>query len=395
MRKEKSAPAIQKKASISGGLEELSDRIGWLHFRYFCHRRRILQKNPKFCFKFQTYHSIVVEIIINVMGKAMMQPNDQPEPAKLPYILTLAELSELSGASEKDLIAEIGESALMRFGITRFGVPSQYVRAYLEAGGVNYHFRTLAHINLKGGVGKTTSTVSLATRAVQYGFKTCILDLDSQGSASLAFGIIAEDDDPVFIDVWQQAGTMVMGSLYEIQPGLFLLPSSLENALLDISLANPTQQKRAVKSVCEVLRENGFDLVFIDCPPSLGAAVISSACAADCVIVPVGFDVFSQKGLELTVKEIAAIRETFGLAMPELKVLYNFFDRRVKKSVEIWQQLSSSYGNQLLSTPIRTTTQFTKATHQQATVFASTARSSSKEDYDHCLRELLNIKFNS
>lgn len=307
------------------------------------------------------------------------------------YLLTLSELAGLTGTPEKQLLADIDGQGLVRLGISQFAVLPQQVRDYLITHGVDYRFRTIAHINLKGGVGKTTSTISLATRAAQYGFRTCILDLDSQASASLAFGIVAEDDDPVFIDIWAQPAELLMASLHQIQDELFLLPSSLENALLDIALAKPVQQKQAVRNVCQVLQSRGFDLVFIDCPPSLGAAVISTACAADIIVIPVGFDVFSQKGLELTINEIGAICETFGLAMPQLKILYNFFDRRVKQSVEFWETLGARHGEQLLTTPIRTTTQFSKAVHGQGTVFSSTARSGSKEDFDQCLRQLLDI----
>lgn len=321
----------------------------------------------------------------------MTQSSAQSPPQRPTYILTVAELGDLTGDSEQHLLDAFREHHTVKLGGGKVGIPSQLIRPFLTERGLDYGFRVIAHANLKGGVGKTTSATTLATRAAEYGFKTCILDMDSQASASLAFGVIAADDEPIFIDIWQQADAMVMGSLREVQEGLSLLPSALENGLLDSSLASPTHQKNAVRGVCEVLRQHGFDLVIVDCPPSLGAAVISTICAADLIIVPVGYDVFSQKGLELTLAEITTICETFGLATPTVRILYTFFDRRVKQSLAVLDELAADHGERLLPVPIRTTTQFAKAANARGTVFADVGRNNSKEDYDRCLRHLLDI----
>ena len=323
----------------------------------------------------------------------MSTSGNAPEPgSRLDYILTLAELAAAVSESEQALLRQLEPEGTFKLRGNRVGILPPYVRSFLRERGVDYSFQVIAHINLKGGVGKTTSTISLATRAAQYGFRTCILDMDSQGSATLAFGVTPQEDEPIFIDIWHRPGDMLMAALHEIQPGLYLLPSALENGLLDISLSNPASQKNAVRGICDVLRENAFDLVLIDCPPSLGAAVISSACAADLIVIPVGFDTFSLKGLQLTVNELNAIHETFGLPKPELNVLYTLFDRRVKQSTTTLKKLTAQYGERLIPVPIRTSTQFSKATNTFNTVFAAPGQRSTKEDYDHCLRHLLNIR---
>jgi chromosome partitioning protein len=72
--------------------------------------------------------------------------------------------------------------------------------------------------------------------------------------------------------------------------------------------------------VCDALRTLGFDLVVVDCPPSLGAGPISAACAADVIVVPAGNDAFSLRGIELTMEEVATIRETFGLPPVTIRI---------------------------------------------------------------------------
>lgn len=310
------------------------------------------------------------------------------------YIFSISEFSQVIGMDDASLRAELSTDDLVRLPGNQWGVPPAAVRAYLTRHGASYDCQNIALINLKGGVGKTTSAVSLATRAAQYGCKTCVLDLDSQASATLALGVEPDDDDPIFIDVWQRPAEMLPAALWRLQDGLYLLPSSLENGLLDVSLANPVQQKNAVRGVCQVLREQGFELLILDCPPSLGAAVISAACAASTVLIPVGFDAFSQKGLRLTLQEVRAICETFGLAEPQFRILFTQYDRRVRQADAVLTYLQATYAEQLVPVPIRTTTRFAKASGSGKTIFAGSGRSSAKMDYDACLRYLWPISIN-
>ncbi len=198
-------------------------------------------------------------------------------------MLTASELASLVGKRNRDIVISSEKGKGHRLAGNRKGISPGMVREYLTGLGFSYPFSVVAHINLRGGIGKTTSTISAASRACQYGFKTCILDMDPQGSSSLAFDALPGQEDPIFYDVWQKPSEMVMGSLKKIGDYLYILPSSLENALLDSSLMNPSSQKKAVRGVCDELKANGFDLVVIDCPPSLGIAVISSICAADTI----------------------------------------------------------------------------------------------------------------
>ena len=305
------------------------------------------------------------------------------------YMITVGDLSRFTGQTEKHILNSFDKEALLRLPGGKRGIPPQHIKAYLSERKLNYSFKIVAHINLKGGTGKTTTTITAAARAAQYGFKTCILDMDPQGNASLAFDRMPEEDDPVFCDIWQNPGEMVMGSLKLVEDYLYILPSSLENSLLDVDLMNPRSQRHAVHGVCEELRKNGFDLVMIDCPPSLGTAVISTICAADTVVIPVCSDLFSMKGMELTLSEISSISKAFHLEPPETGILYTKFDKRIKVSKNALERISSKYQDQLLPVPIRTSSEFSKMLEKKKTVFALKGKSSAKEDYDMYLTYLL------
>lgn len=284
------------------------------------------------------------------------------------------------------------EAFLSRAGEARgsFFSPSQ-VRQGLAGLGFAYHPQVLAFINLKGGVGKTTSSVSLASRAVQLGFRTCLVDMDSQASASLALGVEAGEDSPVFHDVWPKPAEMVAGSLVRIQEHLHLLPSSLENGLLDSGLTQPAALKTAAAGVCRELLGQGFDLVVLDCPPSLGPAVVTAVCAAQTIVIPLGCDAFSLRGMRLTLKEVRSIRDTFGLPQPRVRLLLTGVDRRIKLWEKAWQELKRDHGELLLPVMIRTSSEFTRVLGLRRTVFAAGAKGTARQDYDRFTRLILGL----
>lgn len=306
-------------------------------------------------------------------------------------MLTTLDLCKLTEKTIQEVHGSLRQEQLVPLPGNKFGVPSSLVKQYLSGSGIDYSSRVIVFANMKGGVGKTTSAVTIATRAVQYGFKTCILDMDSQGSASFSFNMMPGDDDPIFCDIWQNPESMVMGALKEIDENLFLLPSSLDNGLLDLNLINPASQKNAVAGVCQALKNNDFDLIIVDCPPSLGTAVISSVCAADIIAIPVCSDAFSIKGLQLVLSETESICATFHLDMPKIEILYTRFDKREGLSGELFRKLRSQYKEFFYSKPIRTSTEFSKALAKNETIFASPRKSNGKEDYDHFARHLLKL----
>jgi chromosome partitioning protein len=307
------------------------------------------------------------------------------------YVISTNELAGVLDQAKDKFSKVFDKNLLIKLPGGKRGIPPQMLRAYLSEKGVDYSFRVIAYINLKGGTGKTTSTISTATRAAQYGFKTCILDMDSQANASLAFDRMPDEDDPIFFDIWQNPTNMVMGSLQRIDDHLYILPSSLENSMLDINLINPGSQKGAVRGVCDVIGDNGFDLAVIDCPPSLGTAVISTICAADILVVPVCSDPFSIKGLEFTLREVDSICDTFRLEKPKIYILLTKFDKRLAISANAFNRMSDSYPESLIPFPIRTSSEYSKMIEKKQTVFAWTGKSRAKNDYDRYVRYLLEM----
>ena len=134
----------------------------------------------------------------------------------------------------------------------------------------------------------------------------------------------------------------------------------------------------------------GFDTVIVDCPPSLGIAVISAICAAQTIVIPVGSDAFSLKGLDLTLSEINSICDTFGLPHPAVRILYTRHDQRETVSRNALSKLTERYPNLPLAI-IRTSSEFSKVLAAGETIFTRYAKNSAREDYDRHVSELLEI----
>lgn len=307
------------------------------------------------------------------------------------YLMTAEELALLTQQTVTRVLESVDQEKCIKLAPGVLGIPPRIIRAYLRHRGVNYTPRIIVHMNLKGGTGKTTTAVTSATRAVQYGFRTCIIDLDPQGSASLAFNAIPRENDLIFCDVWDQPTAQAIGALKKLNEFLYILPSSLENERLNLDWMQPDIQRQAVKGVCKTLLAKGFDLIMIDCPPSFGPAVISSICAANIVVIPVCNDAYSRRGVVLTLQEIASICQKFGRPLPHAQILYTRYDKRVKMSTQVLHMLTKTYKKLFIPTPIGTSSEFAKALEKHKTVFASVRKSSAKDDYDQYVRYLLKL----
>ena len=307
-------------------------------------------------------------------------------------MITLQELSEATRLTESALRARLGEHALVRVPGGRVCVPRLSVRDLLLSNqSDSFAPKVVTFVSLKGGVGKTTSAITFAVRSAQYGWNTCVMDLDAQASATLAFDAIPEVDAPLFCDLWGEPDGMTEAAVVPIQDGLSLLPSALENGMLDTALADPSDQLVAARGVAGALTRNGHELIVIDCPPSLGTATISAICAADIIVVPLVCDPYSVNAVQLTLKEIAAIQDNYRIPEPQVMLLVSRFDRRERIGSELLEELMASYPDKIVARPIPVSTEFNRALAERQTIFDHHRSSTAKREYDLFVRTLLGL----
>lgn len=243
--------------------------------------------------------------------------------------------------------------------------------------------------NLKGGVGKTNLSFATAIRLTLYGARVAVIDLDQQGNFTQACGIDAEDK-PVLVDIINE-NIDIQKCMVPVIDGLDILPSRIENAVLDNLFAlNALPVDRELKKRIKQLKKN-YDFIFIDCPPSLGQVVTSASLAADHIIVPVDPEKFSLSGLKITLRELEKnISEKFETSL-NIKVLLNKFDGRTALSHSTLLLLFNDpeYQKKLFKTFVRTSQELPNSISNGKTIFDSLRNTTAKEDIDLLVRELI------
>jgi chromosome partitioning protein len=269
------------------------------------------------------------------------------------------------------------------------------VRTVLEAKGFEYPQKAKVYslFMCKGGVGKTTTTFLLSQRFSAYGAKVLVIDADSQGNLTSAFGLDQYDYEidegtPVLMDVISEECN-IEDAIIPLSPTLHILPSTPMNANLESRIRERFKNiSRPFVDVIEPLKEK-YDYIFFDCAPALNLTNTAAVCASDCAILPVAPDKFSQLGLEQSLKELDQIEKDFNLSI-EKKILFTKFDARELTSLKYLSEIVERYENQNLDTAIRTCADVKNVVTLNEDLF-SMRRSNAKEDYDGLAKELMGL----
>lgn len=243
--------------------------------------------------------------------------------------------------------------------------------------------------NLKGGVGKTHLSFATAIRLSLYGARVAIIDIDQQGNCTQACGIDAEKF-PALIEIIQQ-NLDIRDCMVPVVPGIDLLPSRIENAVLDNVFAiNGLPVEKELKKRTNLLKEK-YDFIFIDCPPSLGQTVMSAAMAADHIILPVDPEKFSLSGLKVTLKELNDRASRIFDTKFDISIVLNKFDGRTGLSHATLASLfnDEELQKKLFKTFVRTSQDLPNAVSKGKSIYDSLRASAAKEDIDLLAREIL------
>jgi len=243
---------------------------------------------------------------------------------------------------------------------------------------------------VKGGVGKTAMAMSIASRASVYGAKTLCIDLDQQANLTNYFGI-KSDNLPIMIDVLK-GKTKLEENLIEVADGLHLFPSRIDNAVLDDHIMIESLRLDRVFSDHIIPLKKFYDLIIIDCPPSLGRSVAAAALAADYIIAPLIPDSQCLIGLNLLEKGLKKLSDKYNRLVP-FKILFNKFDGRTTLSRNIITHLlkHKAYRDCLFKTYVRQNQDFANSCAKHESIFDSIKPSTAKEDIDFLTQEILDI----
>lgn len=253
-----------------------------------------------------------------------------------------------------------------------------------------FEFKVVTFQIVKGGTGKTSTAFNFAIRANLYGARVLCVDLDHQGNMTDFFKVNA-DEHPVMVDVLAGDAKFKDG-IVEVMPGLDLFASRIDNSVIDTELMlKKINLKKVYRDLFLSVKSN-YDIIVVDCPPSLGHSVAAAALASDLIIAPVNPDQSAIKGLELTAREIQEVAEQNDLNI-DLRVLFNKFDKRTFLSHGTLEKLikNKDFGKRLFSTYISVSQELPNAVDKGLTIFDSLRENSAKTDIDLFVREALQL----
>ena len=249
--------------------------------------------------------------------------------------------------------------------------------------------RVIALCNQKGGVGKTTTTINTAAALAEYGRKVLLVDFDPQGALSRGLGVEAEEGKTIYelmLDRKLKAADVIVHTEVE---GLDLIPANIQLSAAEIQLvAEPGREKILANVLRSVLGD--YDLVMIDCQPSLGLLTVNALTAAHGVMIPVACDYFALKGLELLINNtVELVRERLNDKLKIDGILATMFDPRTLHSRNILNQLNEEYGNTVFRSVIKMTVKFKDSSSRGRPVTQYAPSSEAAELYRAVAREMV------
>ena len=228
----------------------------------------------------------------------------------------------------------------------------------------------IAFANQKGGVGKTTTTVSLGAALAQGGSRVLLVDLDPQGNASTGLDVRITGDDPSTYDVLVEGLAIDRAVRTTAIAGLDVLPSSLELAGAEVELVQAMARERALARAIDAAR-GSYDLILIDCPPSLGLLTINAFVAADQLLVPIQCEYYALEGLSQLLRTVGLVEQNLNSGLTIGNVVLTMFDARTRLAQQVVDEVRTFFGPRAFDTVIPRTVRLSEAPSyaQPITVF--------------------------
>ncbi|GAB3497879.1 ParA family protein [Flexivirga sp.] len=249
--------------------------------------------------------------------------------------------------------------------------------------------RIIAMCNQKGGVGKTTSTINLGAALAEYGRKVLLVDFDPQGALSVGLGIRAHELD-----------TTVYNLLVSRDDDIHDVIQSTATANLDVLPANIDLSAAEVQLVGEVAREmvlarvlrpvlDEYDVILIDCQPSLGLLTVNALTAAHGVVIPLECEFFAMRGVALLVETIDKVTDRLNPRLEVDGILATMYDGRTLHSRDVIRSVVGHFGDKVLHTVISRTVKFPDATLAAEPITTYASSHGAAESYRQLARELV------
>ncbi|MPM73903.1 Sporulation initiation inhibitor protein Soj [bioreactor metagenome] len=211
--------------------------------------------------------------------------------------------------------------------------------------------KTIAIVNQKGGVGKTTSAVNLVASLGFKGYKTLIIDIDPQGNATSGFGVNKRDLKHSSYDILVngiKANDAIIKTKFR---NVTIIPSSMNLAGAELEMITLQNRESILKNAIALIKED-FDFIFLDCPPSLGLITLNALCAADTIFVPIQCEYYALEGLSQLMSTVRQVKRLFNPMIDIEGVLLTMYDGRLNLTQQVVNEVKKFFPKKVYSTYI-------------------------------------------
>ncbi|MFV0462027.1 MAG: ParA family protein [Nostocoides sp.] len=249
--------------------------------------------------------------------------------------------------------------------------------------------RVIAMCNQKGGVGKTTTTINLGAALAEYGRKVLLVDFDPQGALSVGLGVPTHELDLTIYNLLVERGHDVHEVIHHTSvPDLDVIPANIDLSAAEVQLVSEVAREQILARVLRPVLDD-YDVVLIDCQPSLGLLTVNALTAAHGVIIPLECEFFAMRGVALLVETIEKITDRLNPRLQVDGILATMYDGRTLHSREVVASVVEHFGDQVFHTVIARTVKFPDATLAAEPITSYAATHSGAEAYRQLARELV------
>jgi chromosome partitioning protein len=248
--------------------------------------------------------------------------------------------------------------------------------------------RIVAMCNQKGGVGKTTSSINIAGALSLYGRRVLIVDFDPQGAATVGLGINANSvDNTIYTALFNPSMDVHEVVVHTRFPNLDIIPANIDLSAAEVQLVTEVGREQVLAGTLRPLRDE-YDLIIIDCQPSLGLLTVNALTAADGVVIPVAAEFFALRGVALLMQSIEKVRNRINPSLEVYGVLVTMYTRTLH-SEEVLQRIFEAFKGKVFHTVITRSIKLPDATVSGAPISMYAPTHKTSKEYREVARELI------
>lgn len=265
------------------------------------------------------------------------------------------------------------------------------LRVYPDPAPLSSHgpARIISMVNQKGGVGKTTSTINLGAALAECGRKVLLVDFDPQGALSAGFGANPHELDLTVYNVMMDRKVDIKDVILPTGvENIDLLPANIDLSAAEVQLVNEVAREQVLASALRKVRDE-YDVILIDCQPSLGLLTVNALTASDGVIIPLICEFFALRAVALLVDSIEKVQDRLNPNLEIVGVLATMFDARTIHSKEVLARIVDAFGDKVFDTVIKRTVKFPDASVSAEPILTYASSHPGAEAYRQVARELI------